>query len=98
MNEGFSPRDQPDGRMFFVRCVEEYLTEWVGNHPDPRQVEMPENETDWEEEGGDEEDDDGGREAVTEKAPEEQGEDGQDNQGAQDAGNQEEEGEDNDTD
>ncbi|TGO09645.1 hypothetical protein BTUL_0158g00080 [Botrytis tulipae] len=104
MNEEFPPRDQPDGRMFFVRHVEEYLTEWVGNHPDPRQVEVPESETASEEEGGDEKyddddgDDDGGRGAVTEKAPEEQGEDGQDKQGAQDAGDQDEEGEDNDTD
>ncbi|KAF7886081.1 hypothetical protein EAF00_010184 [Botryotinia globosa] len=107
MNEEFPPRDQPDGRMFFVRHVEEYLREWVGNHPDPRQVQMPEGETDSEEEGGDEEDGDdddgdgdnnGGRGAITKKAPEEQGEDGQDNQDAQDAGDQDEEGEDNDTD
>ncbi|TGO53390.1 hypothetical protein BCON_0124g00080 [Botryotinia convoluta] len=98
MNEEFPPRDQPDGRMFFVRHVEEYLREWVENHPDPMQVEMPESKTDSEEEGGDEEDDDGGREAVTEKAPEEQGEDGQDGQGAQDAGDQDEEREDSDTD
>ncbi|THV48277.1 hypothetical protein BGAL_0258g00100 [Botrytis galanthina] len=104
MNEGFLPRHQSDGRMFFVRHVEEYLREWVGNHPNPRQVEMPESETDWEEEGENEKDDDddgdddGGREAVSDEAPEEQGEDGQDSLGAQDAGDQDEDGEDNDTD
>ncbi|TGO37824.1 hypothetical protein BHYA_0088g00200 [Botrytis hyacinthi] len=103
MNEAFPPMNQPDGRMFFVRHVEECLREWIGNHPGPRQVEMPESETDSEEEGGDEKDDDddgdddGGRGAVKEKAPEKQGEDGQDSQGAQDAGDQDEEGEDNDT-
>ncbi|KAF7947969.1 hypothetical protein EAE96_009039 [Botrytis aclada] len=104
MNEEFPPRDQPDARMFFVRHVEEYLREWVENHPDPRQVEMSESETDSEEEVGDEGDgdddgdEDGGGELATEEAPEKQGEDGQGSQAAQDAGGQAEEGENNDAD
>ncbi|TGO20968.1 hypothetical protein BPAE_0252g00100 [Botrytis paeoniae] len=95
MNEEFSPRDQPDGRMFFR----------VGRKSsDPRQFELPESETDSEEEVGDEGngddhgDDHGGREAVIEKAPEEQGEDKQDAQSAQDAGNEDEDGENSDAD
>ncbi|KAF7911532.1 uncharacterized protein EAE98_012002 [Botrytis deweyae] len=106
MNEVFPPRGQPGGQVFFVRHVNEYLRQWVGNHPDPRQVEIPDSETDSEEEGGgeedddddDDDDDDGGREAVSDEAPEEQGEDEQGSQGAQDAGDQDEEGEDGDTD
>ncbi|TGO87229.1 hypothetical protein BPOR_0240g00010 [Botrytis porri] len=105
MNEEFPARDQPGGRMFFERHVEEYLREWVENHRDPRLVEMPERESEEEEEeegedegDDDDDDDDGSRDAMTNEVPERQGKDRQDVQDAQDTGYQAEEGEDSDAD
>ncbi|KAF5872752.1 uncharacterized protein Bfra_006115 [Botrytis fragariae] len=100
-NEGRYWKDSGTSIKFFTKKMnEEFLREWVENHPDSRQFELPGSETDSDEEGRDEgdRDDHGGREAVTEKAPEGQGEDGQDSQGAQDTGDQDEEGEDSDAD